>query len=193
MKLLFARMKERIGAFREATDGVFTIEMIITLPFLFWMITTSYELYEMHRFKSARIKASYTVSDMLSREMLPVNDAYIDTVKTLFDGYTRDQGDNQIRVSVVSYEAVPDRYVVRWSETRGDGPMAPLTDAEVGTAHNELPVLQGGQELIIVESAAEYEPVLEYPGLRYGATISTQVFTGIRFAPQLCWEGTHCG
>lgn len=179
--------------FRRDSDGVMTVEMVITLPFLFWMITTAFELYEVHRYKAARVKATYTVADMLSREMQSVNSVYIDNAKLLFDMMSKDHGSNQVRFSVVQFHSGTDTYSVRWSETRGDGPMSEMTTAEVANAHAELPMLQGGEELIIVEATSTYNPVFEYPGLNNEYTVNTQVFSGIRFASQLCFEGSSCG
>jgi len=193
MKRWTHKLKSAIGRFRRETGGTMTVEMVITLPFLFWMITTSFELYEVHRYKAARVKATYTVADMLSREMLPVDDVYVDNAKALYDTVTKDNGENQVRFTVVRYDSGPDTYSVRWSETRGSGAMSPLTNGDVAQAHAELPVLQGGEELIIVESTSTYSPIFEYPGLNNDYTVNTKVFTGIHFAPQLCWDGSSCG
>ncbi|MDF1669095.1 MAG: pilus assembly protein [Roseovarius sp.] len=193
MKRWTHKLKSAIGRFRRDTDGIMTVEMVITLPFLFWMITTSFELYEVHRYKAARVKATYTVADMLSREMLPVDDIYVNNAKALYDTVTNDNGENQVRFSVVRYDSGPDSYSVRWSETRGDGDMSPLTNGDVAQAHAELPILQGGEQLIIVESTSTYTPIFRYPGLNKDYTVNTKVFTGIRFAAQLCWEGSSCG
>lgn len=191
---MFTRLKSAIAQFREDTSGIMTVEMIITLPFLFWMITTSFELFEVHRYKANRVKATYTVADMLSREMLPVNDAYMDAAKSVYDSMARDDGTNQVRMTVVVYESATETYAVRWSETRGTGPMNVMTDAMVANAHAELPILQGGEELIIVESNSTYQPFFKYPGLNNSYTVNTRVFTGIRFASQLCWEdNSNCG
>ncbi|MFK7940890.1 MAG: TadE/TadG family type IV pilus assembly protein [Roseovarius sp.] len=191
---MFTRLKHSLTRFRDDTSGIMTVEMVITLPFLFWMITTSFELFEAHRYKAARVKATYTVADMLSREMLPVDDVYITSAKTVYDSMTSDNGVTQVRMSVVVYESATETYAVRWSEIRGVGPMSELVDANVQNAHAELPILQGGEELIIVESTSTYEPVFRYPGLNNSYTVNTKVFTGIRFSSQLCWEtNSNCG
>jgi len=185
--------------FRKDKDGVMTIEMVITLPLLLWMITTSFELFEVHQYKAVRIKATYTIADMLSREMQTVNDDYMDGAKAIFDSQTSDRGENQVRMTVVRYHIPTDgdwedgSYEIQWSQVRGDGDMAPLTDADVAQAHDQLPILQGGEELIIVDSLSIYQPTFVYPGLNNSYTARTRVFTGIRFAPQLCYEGSHCG
>lgn len=191
--MLWEKARQRLARFRERTDGVMTVEMVITLPFLFWMITTSFELFEVHRYKAARVKATYTVADMLSRELLPVNDTYITNAKALFDSLTLDNGANQLRVSVVLYRSSADEFEVRWSEVRGPGDFAPLTTAQVATAHDQLPILQGGEELIIVESNSTYRPVFKYPGLNNDYEVNTKTFSSVRFQSQLCWEGSYCG
>lgn len=104
-----------------------------------------------------------------------------------------DNGANQVRMSVVTYNSGTDTYSVRWSEVRGPGPMSDLVDADVATAHAQFPILQGGQELILVESTSTYSAMFEYPGLNDDYTVNTRTFTGIRFASQLCWEGSYCG
>lgn len=52
--------------------GSVTVEAVITLPLLIWAIGATYEFFEVHRYQSARDKASYTIADMLSREMMPI-------------------------------------------------------------------------------------------------------------------------
>ena len=187
--LMLNRLKSRLTRFRDDIDGIMTVEMVITLPFLFWMITTSFELFEVHRYKAARIKATYTVADMISREMMEMDEGYFDNAKSLFDSMTLDHGENQVRMSVVRYQSSDDSYRVDFSETRGDGPMNDLADSDVASAHSELPILRSGEQLIIVESTSTYQPIFEYPGLNNEYTVNTKVFTGVRFAPQLCMTG----
>lgn len=193
IRSLFSRLAAPLARFRDDTRGIMTVEMVITLPFLFWMITTSFELFEVHRYKAARIKATYTVADMLSREMVAVDPLYMDNAKRLFDAVTGDNGSNQVRMSVVRYNSADDTYSVQWSEVRGSGEMSPLTDADVAHAHSEIPILRGGEELIIVESTSTYSPLFGYPGLNKDYRVNTKMFSDIRFAAQLCWYGTSCG
>lgn len=190
---MLTRMRHALSRFREDCSGIITVEMIITLPFLFWMIATSFSLYDVHKFKAQRIKATYTVADLLSREMAPVDTTYINNAKDLFDTVTGDNGTNELRMTVVRFDSESNTYSVRWSETRGSGDMTDLVDADVSSAHDTLPKLKGGEELIIVESKATYKPLFLFPGLQKKYPVTTQVFTGIRFAPQLCWVGTSCG
>lgn len=180
-------LKQLLTSFRDDERGSFMVESVIAFPLLFWTICATYEFFEVHRYKSVREKATYTVADLLSREQLTVNDTYIDNVKILFDEISNDAGNNQIRVTVVRYDGDDDTYDVEWSEVRGTGRMTVLTDADTATQHARFPVLSNGEEVIVVESVSEYDSLF---GLVFSEKINidTRVFTSIRFAPQLCFE-----
>ncbi|WP_397543491.1 TadE/TadG family type IV pilus assembly protein [Roseovarius salis] len=185
--MLWLRFKHLIASFREDTRGSFLVESVIALPLLFWTLAATYEFFEVHRYKSVREKATYTIADMLSREQSVVTDIYIDNAKILFDDVANDDGVNQLRVSVIRYLAADDQYEVAWSEVRGTGGMAALQDADVATAHDQLPAMSNGEEVILVESRSSYDPSFDV-GLSDGINISTRVFTSLRFAPQLCFD-----
>lgn len=182
------RLHDALLRFRKGTEGVMAVEMVILLPALMWMIATSFELYEVHRHKAIRIKATYTVADLLSREMIQADTDLLNTAKIIFDQQTMDNRVTQVRMSVVRYIGATETYAVMWSQLRGEGPMTALTTAEVANAHDQLPTLAGGEELIIVESTSVYQPTLGYPGLNNDYAVNTRVFSGIRFLPQLCFE-----
>ena len=192
--MLWAKLKSRLRQFRDGTSGVMMVETVILLPALFFMVVTMYELFEVHRYKAARIKATYSVADMLSRESgtPAVNDAYIDNTLTFFSDLTRDNGSNQIRITVVTYNGGDEEYNVRWSEVRGEGDLTALTTDDVANEHDKLPILRPGQEMIIVESQSEYRSPFGYPGLNWDFTVNTSAFTGLRFVSQLCYEGQYC-
>lgn len=172
--------------------GTAAMETVVMFPFLFMGLTFSYEYYDMFRYQSVREKATYTVADMLSRETSVVNDTYIDNVKVLFDLMTNDTGNNQVRVTVVRYHLDPansvDEFELRWSEVRGSGDLTPLTTADVRNSHASLPQMVDGQEIILVETFSEYDPVVT-AGFSGGTEIETRMFVPLRFAAQLCFEG----
>lgn len=191
--MVVAMLKKIFTRFRDDTRGTLTVEMVVTMPILFWMIAATYEFFEVYRYKSVREKATYTVADTLSREdgLVLISDTFITNMKTLFDQMSNDTGTNQIRVSVVKYHESSDEYSIIWSEVRGTGSMAELVDADVATAHATLPVLSDADEIILVESESTYNPTFTV-GLSNNILMTTRMFTDIRFAPQLCYEGGIC-
>jgi len=172
--------------------GTAAMETVVMFPFLFMGLTFSYEYFDMFRYQSVREKATYTVADMLSRETAVVNEAYIDNVKVLFDIMTNDTGSNQVRVTVVRYHLDTanniDEFELRWSEVRGSGDLNPLSADDVRNAHATLPQMLDGQEIILVETSSQYDPVFS-TGFTDGTNIKTRMFVPLRFAAQLCFEG----
>ena len=184
-------LKQFLSRFREDSRGTITVEAVITLPLLVWMLAATFEFFEVHRFKSTREKGTYTIADMISRETTELTPAYIDNAQVLFDEISNDKGVNQIRISVVQYDVDADEYKIAWSQVRGTGDLLELQDADVAAAHDTLPTLADGQQVIVVESTADYQPLFTV-GLTNDIEINTRVFTAIRFAPQVCYDGS-CG
>ncbi len=179
-----------IRRFCGERDGSVMVETVICLPLLLWALVATYEFFEVFRYRSVREKATYTVADMLSRETTHVNETYMDNALRLFDGISGDDGINQIRVSVLRFVSASNEYEVRWSKVRGPGEFTELVDDDVRTAHDTLPRLGGGEELILVEAASEYKPAFKV-GLGTSVPVETRIFTKIRFLPQLCFDGQN--
>lgn len=190
--MLMARLRVSLRSFLEDTRGLVTVETVLSMPLLFWAMTATFDFFEIHRYKSVREKGTFTIADMISRETRAagLTSIYLDNAKVLFDEITNDNGVNQIRVSVVSYDADADEYGIVWSKVRGTGSMGELTSAQVKDSHDTLPDVADGEEIILVESTSSYQPLFNV-GLN-DVTIGTRVFSAIRFAPQICYEGV-CG
>lgn len=185
--MFFTLLKLKLAQFRDDVRGSIMVETVITLPLLFWTMAATYEFFEVHRYKSIREKATYTIADMISREQDVVNATYIDNAMVLFNEISNDDGVNQIRVSIVQYNEGDDKYEISWSEVRGTGSLNALTNADVANAHSTLPIMADGEQVIVVESVSNYDPLFNV-GLGSGVPMDTRVFTSIRFAPQICFD-----
>jgi len=185
--MCWLELKSFLRDFCDDERGSFMVESVIALPLLFWTVAATYEFFEVHRYRSVRDKATYTIADMLSREQSVVNDIYMDNAKVLLDEITNDDGTNQLRVTNVRYDADDDKYEVVWSEVRGTGPMSELLDQDVASDHDRLPLLADGEQVILVETASDYNSLLDLV-FDDAIRIETRVFTSLRFAPQLCFN-----
>ena len=128
-------------------------------------------------------KAAYTISDMISRETLPIDGAYLDGAHTLFDALTRTPQDSSIRVSILQYDGQNNRMKLDWSKTRGSS--AALEEQSIRAWTDRLPKLVNGERIIIVETAASYDPPFN-TGLEQ-REIKNFIFTRPRYAPQILW------
>lgn len=180
-------MSTWLTRFRSEERGTVMVEAVITLPLLVWGLGATYEFFEVHRYQSARDKASYTIADMISREMLPITPTYLNNAKTVFDTITNDSGSNSLRVTLVKYDEDEDEYSVKWSEVRGATYLEALETDDVRNAHAKLPQMRDGEELVVVDSLSRYQPMFDvWPGPNMD--VSTNVMTIPRFAPQINWD-----
>lgn len=172
--------------FWRRDDGSFVVESVIALPLLFLAAMVIYEFFEVHRFNSARDKASYTVADMLSREMGTVNSTYIDNTKSLFDSIVDDNAGSQLRITEIHYDSDTDRYAVYWSQLRGTGPMVALSTSDIATSHATLPLMSDGEHILLIESVSQYNRMFA-AGFSEDMEIKTRVITSPRFVPKIDW------
>jgi hypothetical protein len=177
-------LKNLVTRLREDVRGVVVVETVICMPLLFWATAATYEFHEVHRYKSAREKATYTIADMISREQLAITSNYMDRTLLVFDDMANDDGANQIRISVIEYNADTTEYLVRWSQIRGTGTMQALTDAAIAADTNIMPILSDGQQFILVEAKSTYTPVFKM-GMGAELDIKTRIFTAPRFVPKI--------
>lgn len=185
--MVYYRIRSWLAGFRRQERGSVTVEAVITLPLLIWGIGATYEFFEVHRYKSTRDKAAYTIADMISREMLPITATYLNNAKTVFDTITNDEGNDSLRVSIVKYDVDEDEFSVKWSEVRGPTTLSKLTTEQVKDAHSLFPAMRDGEELVVVESLSPY-PARFDVGLTDGMKVATRVTTIPRFAPQINWD-----
>ncbi|WP_300037422.1 TadE/TadG family type IV pilus assembly protein [uncultured Roseobacter sp.] len=174
--------------FRRAEDGNVAIEAMIILPLVFWAYLGMFSIFDAYRQYTNNQKATYTISDMISRQATPLDAGFLDGARDLFDELTRAVGDSHMRVSVVQYNGNAGDYEIVWSQVRGD--FFPLTTTNVADWDERLPVMPHNDQIIVVETSTEFDPLFDL-GLA-NRDINNFVFTRPRYAKQLCYDVT-CG
>lgn len=172
------------GDFIRREDGSVSVEAMIVLPAIFWAFLATFSIFETFRTYSTQQKAAYTIGDAISRETVPIDNDYLDGMKSLFDYLGMARGTTSIRVTSIRYDAGEDRFYRSWSQTRGS--LLPLTDEDVRDWHDKLPVMPDGEYVLLLETSAEYDPPFKI-GLEK-RNINNFVFTRPRYAPRVCWE-----
>lgn len=209
-------LRRHLRGFARDESGNVSIEMVIWLPLILFVLGAAVTLFDANRQHAVTVKAAYTISDALSRQTDPIDDAYLDGMNEVLRFLTGSEGGLAMRVTVVRYDAENDRYQVDWSRSRGslgdvvsgesalagnllsdlsDGTIDMVTDLldtseaavqEVLAA--KLPDLVNGERVIVLEVASEHRPIIDLPALQPDGFYQF-VFTRPRFAPQLLWEG----
>ncbi|KMW57997.1 ABC-type dipeptide transport system, periplasmic component [Candidatus Rhodobacter oscarellae] len=194
-------MMNQILRFARDERASLTVEAILVLPLLLWGYFGMFVLFDGYRALSNNIRASYTISDLLSRELEPVNEDYINGLNDIQDVLTQSPHRTVLRVTVVAYEQSLGGHQLVWSnatEGKEDITEATLQDKIVGF----LPVMSNGETLIVVETWMAFVPFLDITlktlydnssspgdtvfGPFYFESIAV---TRPRFAGQLCFEG----
>lgn len=175
----------RVRRFGRRTDGSLSVEAIMVFPLLAWAYMGMYFFFDAYRQQNVNLKAAYTVSDMLSREVDVIDWDYIVGVNTLLDYLTTSSQDTQVRISAVYWDEDTDRHILLWS--RGTRGKLDLTQAQITSDYaEEIPVMADKDTAILVETWSYFEPTVKI-GLP-SVTFDNLIVTSPRFAPQLCYE-----
>jgi len=170
--------------FSRDEEGGLAIEAIVMLPLMFFVVLSMFTLFDAFRQYTMHQKAAYTLSDMISRETVPLDTSYLTGAHALFDDMTRNPQESSIRVSVVRYDENNDIFKLDWSQTQGYS--TPLSNQDVRNWGDRLPVLVHNERILVVETFANYAPPFE-TGLG-SREIENFIFTRPRYSPQILWD-----
>ncbi len=179
-------LKNRLARFFRETDGNMSIEAVIFLSLVLTVIAATFSFHDAFRYKSLNTKAAFTISDALSRETDPIDDAYLDGMLETLEFLTRSEGPYSLRVTLVRYNGDQDVYETVWSQVRGGFNVMSTADSDAIRA--QLPQLLHNERVIVVETKTEYDMPFPIPGVSTEDMFYNLAFTRPRFAPQLVWK-----
>ena len=179
-------MARHLRRFARDESAVVAIEAVVMLPMLFWGYVAMFTFFDAYRQTSLNLKAAYTISDMISRETLAVNPAYMNGAHNLLELLTRSADTTRLRVTIARWDNVAKKHFRDWSQTKGG--VVALSDAQVQALSAKLPIMVHNERVIIVETWSTYDPPFNV-GLEEQALYNF-VFTRPRFAPQVVWSNT---
>lgn len=178
-------MKRPIPRFLRRDEGAITAEAMIVLPVVIWAVMATFVFFDAFRVKTFSQKAAYTVADALSRQIDPVDVAYIQGINRLHDFLARTRNPTAMRVSSIGRHSSGEGYTVIWSvPTAGT---AALTSSTVNaTLAGSLPDFPLGDTIIYVETGIDYLPFfpMGMPRMYFREAIATRP----RFAPQIPFD-----
>lgn len=173
--------------FARDEEGGLSIEAVFALPMLVWAITATFVFWDAFKTMNISQKATYTVADMLSREVAPINDNYMTSMHEIYDFLSGDAGANAIRVSVVTLTTNTttntDELQLVWSE----GVNVPGYN-DLAIIQDRLPSLSLGEQIIVVETEQEWAPAFAVGLASY--RFREVALARPRFAPQLVWDNS---
>ena len=185
-------LTSRLRRFCLTEDGTVVVEAVLVLPTLLWVTLAMFVYWDSYRSVNIIQKATYTISDTLSREDRedPIDGAYIDGLREVMDYLLDDEQHAKIRVSSITWKAADDDYSVLWSYS----PDEEIPALAVGlladqTYQDQVPTLADGDTVIVVEAMVDFSPTFDV-GMN-DLVIDEFIATRHR-AGRLCFEGFAC-
>jgi len=188
------RLTSALARFRQGERGWMTAEAVLILPVLVWWYLGSLVFFDAYDARSVNLKASYTISDLFSRNLDGRIDANeIEAMSDLFVYLTAGHGsDSALRVSLIHCTDKCDEagreLGLDWSY--GTNGKAALVDADLRDYDDIIPVMPLGDRVFIVETLTHYQPPFNV-GLTE-KSYSNVVVTRPRFVAAPCLEGVNC-
>lgn len=154
------------------------------LPMMAWAILSAFSYFDGLRQDNINIKAASTLSDMLSRETVSIDDEYIDGMQRVLTFLTGGRFNTALRVSVFQYDSDSEQFVLNWSQATNATPA--LTADTQYLVEDRLPLTAGGDTIITLETWIDYRALYTYAledTVLYQFTV-----TRARYIPQLVYE-----
>lgn len=164
--------------------GAMSVEAVIILPILIWAFFGMFTIFEAFRQRSVTLKASYTVADMISRQIDALGPDAIVGLNDVFDYLTVSNEPSWMRVTSVYWDRDGARFRSRWSyATHGH---APLNDLTLQDLKEFVPAMSSGDTVIMLETYLTFTPAFDM-GLTAGVNRNV-IVTRPRFASQVVFD-----
>jgi hypothetical protein len=184
------KIRSALTVFRRQENGTLSAEVVLALPVFIWCIFGMYTYWDAFKSLNTTQKASFTISDLITREMQPVTEQYLNGMHDVLQYMVSDKLPVEMRVTSVTFSGVRNRYEVEWSRSPYSERPA-LSTSSLQALVNKIPILADGDSIILVETWAEFTPFFDL----YLTEDEFEQFivTKPRFVPRICLDGVACG
>jgi len=164
-----------LRSFAKDESGSVVTETVIIFPLLIWAYIALFVYWDAYRTENTAVKASYTIADQITRQVMDITPAYITGLQKTFQYLVDNDLDSTIVVSSVAWYGATQKYDVLYSEARGPGAVR-MTDALLQTYLDALPNMSDGDTVIVVQTTTRYVPLFQVgvPTFTYGQFIVTR-------------------
>lgn len=182
------RLKQKLRRFSFREDGTLLVEAVLVLPMLLWAVFAMFVFWDSYKSINTVQKASYTVSDTISRIQDDIDGTYITGLRNVMNFLLDHQQTTKMRVTSVTWDQVEDRFEVLWSYSPGGAEPA-LTTPTLQPYANRIPAMADGDTVVVVETAVDYKPAFNV-GVN-DMTIRQFIVTRPRMG-RVCFSGVAC-
>ena len=181
-----------IRRFGRTESGSVMAETVIILPILIWSFMAMFVYWDSFRSMNTVQKASYTISDIISREMVTLPTTYFDGMRNVMELLIDRDQDIKLRVTSITYKQSTGKFEVLWSYSPGAAGVAmpALTTTTLQDVKAKIPAMSDADYATIVETEMPYVPAFNI-GMD-AMTMKQFIITRPRFVAPTCLVGRVC-
>ncbi|PRY25265.1 TadE-like protein [Aliiruegeria haliotis] len=182
-------LTKRLARYFRRCDGSISVETALVMPILFALYAGAFVWFDAYRVQNINLKATYTISDMISREYEKIDSDYFDGLDKIYDYLTHSTHPTSLRVSTLECTGNCDSDEARTLEvcwSHGSTGRVNLTTADIKYYEHAIPLFHEADTLIMTETFLNYSPAFNV-GIN-AQTFENTVFTRPRLAGQIKFE-----
>lgn len=187
-------MTGKLRRFLTAEAGNAVIEGVLILPVLLLAWIATFVFWEAYSSRSAVQKAAFVTADVLSREMVPVADSFLDGLDNVAEYLVDPRFNVATRFTSFTRTGPADTDVaVAWSYSP-TAAIAAMTTTDLVALSARLPKLTVGSTGLIVDARMNYSLPVSVPLANYvvPSSFSEMVVLRPRFVAKVCRVGSAC-
>ncbi|WP_171240476.1 TadE/TadG family type IV pilus assembly protein [Ruegeria sp. HKCCA5491] len=184
------RLRRAIGRFVRDTSGAALVEMGFALPILILLTTGALVVQDAVRMSYLRSKATYTVSDMISREDTFIDADYFNGLNSVFRYIVGPQHPSELRISTIECTADCQdeaQRVLEFCWSHPSSGLSALTNDQIASYEARTPLFSEGDTLLMTEAFLDYTPLFG-DFIMSPQTYQTVAFTRPRIAGQIKFD-----
>lgn len=162
------------------------LEIAIVLPVMVTVFGASFVFFDAARTSTLAMKATYTVSDILSRED-EVDEQFLEGLTTMMAYLVPSRAQPKTRMSLITYNddaPFANKYRVEWSYPSEGSNLGKLTQAKLDADTDWIPIMGDDETIIVTESYILYTTILNI-GWESPAVFENIMVTRPRFSSTL--------
>lgn len=197
----FRFIARSLSDFARDERGTLLAEFVIVFPMLIWAFLGIFLFWDVYRAINLAQKASFTLSDNLSRADKELTTAYIDGLAKLLAYLSEaDAADGEgvrLRVSSLKWNKTSLTHEVSWSYAANSAITA-LTTGGIPAIKDKLPTLTEFETVLLIETYVDFVPAFTGGNVGgYSLGVGSRTFTEFvvirpRFIPKVCLKNTAC-
>ncbi len=185
---IFSTLKSKtMGAYAAMrSESGSAVEAVIILPALISIYAGSFVFFDAARTDTLAMKATYTISDILSREE-EVDEPFLEGLTDLVTFLVPMEAAPKIRVSLITYnDDAPEanKYRLGWSYANQGSNLGKLTQAALDADTSWIPVMGDDETVVVTESYVLFSPIFDV-GWAAPSVFKNIMVTRPRFASTL--------